>query len=176
MLQITPKAGSISKTTENQVNLAAVKQFRCCFFNFSSKPLNMKSTLTLAFFFAMTASMFAQQTNKWMKDKKNILTITITKDATKAELIDLKDKLWDAYQIKFECPEMEYQKNNKKLKYLSLRVEMPTGEVGTVGTSFIARGQVIGFHWDRNPDTYDEFGVWTKWRVRGMGGVKGVRE
>lgn len=122
----------------------------------------MKCTLTLAFFFAMTVSIFAQQSNKWLKDEKNILTVTITKDATKAELIELKDKLWSQYQIKFECPKMEYQKKSGKLKYLSLRVEMPTGDVGTVGTSFAAPNQVIGFHWDRNPETYDEFGVWSK--------------
>lgn len=122
----------------------------------------MKITLTLAFFFAMSAAVFAQQTNKWMKDEQNILTVTITKDATKAELMELKDKLWDTYKIKFECPKMEFLKNTGKLKYLSLRVEMSTGEVGTVGTSFVAPGQVIGFHWDRNAETYDEFGVWTK--------------
>lgn len=122
----------------------------------------MKCTLTLVFFFAMSASIFAQQTNKWIKDEKNILTVTITEAATKAELLDLKDKLWNQYQIKFECPKMEFRKNDKKLKYLSLRVEMPSGDVGTVGTSFVAPNQVIGFHWDRNPETYDEFGVWTK--------------
>ena len=121
----------------------------------------MKALFTLAAFLFVANFAFAQQ-NKWMKDEKNILTVTITKDATKAELLDLKDKLWDTYQIKFECPKMEFRRNDKKLKYLSLRVEMPTGEVGTVGTSFVAPGQVIGFHFDRNAETYDEFGVWTK--------------
>lgn len=121
----------------------------------------MKAFFTLTAFLFVANFAVAQQ-NKWMKDEKNILTVTITKDATKAELLDLKDKLWDAYQIKFECPKMEFRKNDKKLKYLSLRVEMPTGEVGTVGTSFVAPKQVIGFHWDRNPETYDEFGVWSR--------------
>ncbi len=102
------------------------------------------------------------QQNKWMKDEKNILTVTITNKATKAELMDLQKKLMDTYQIKFECPEMAFQKNEKKLKYLSLRVEMPTGEVGTVSTTFIKPGQVIGFHFDRNEAAFDVFGVWTK--------------
>ena len=121
----------------------------------------MKAFFTLAAFLFLANLAIAQQ-NKWMKDEKNILTVTITESATKAELLDLKDKLWNNYLIKFECPRMEFSKNNKRLKYLSLRVEMHTGEVGTVGTSFIVPGQVIGFHFDRNADTYDEFGVWTK--------------
>lgn len=121
----------------------------------------MKALFTIVFLLAVSTSIFAQQ-NKWMKDEKNILTVTITKDATKAELLDLKDKLWEGYQIKFECPRMEFKKNGNALKYLSLRVEMPTGEVGTVGTSFVAPGQVIGFHFDRNDDAYDIFGVWAK--------------
>ncbi|MCC6726996.1 MAG: hypothetical protein IT258_21015 [Saprospiraceae bacterium] len=121
----------------------------------------MKALTLFVCFVIASSTVFAQQ-NKWMKDEKNILTITITKDATKAELTDLKDKLWDGYQIKFECPKMEFSKKSGKLKYLSLRVEMPTGEVGTVGTSFVAPGQVIGFHFDRNDDAYDIFGVWTK--------------
>ena len=121
----------------------------------------MKTLLTLGFVLFATATIFAQQ-NKWMKDEKNILTVTITKDATKAELLDLQAKLLATYQIKFECPKMEFRKKGGKLKYLSLRVEMSTGEVGTVGTSFIAPEQVIGFHFDRNAETYDEFGVWTK--------------
>lgn len=122
----------------------------------------MKALITLTAFLFMADIAVAQQANKWMKDEKKILTVTINKDATKAELLDLKDKLWDTYQIKFECPKMEFRRNDKKLKYLSLRVEMPTGEVGTVGTSFIAPAQVIGFHFDRNDDAYDIFGVWCK--------------
>lgn len=122
----------------------------------------MRYFITITILLWATAATFAQQKSKWMKDEKNILTITITKDATKAELLELQKLLLDTYQIKFECPKMEFRKNNGKLKYLSMRVEMPTGEVGTVGTSFVATGQVIGFHWDRNPETYDEFGVWAK--------------
>lgn len=121
----------------------------------------MKAFFTLGFLLLAASSIFAQQ-NKWMKDEKNILTVTITKDATKAELMDLKKKLLDTYQIKFDCPQMEFSKNGKQLKYLSLRVEMPTGEVGTVSTTFIKPGQVIGFHFDRNEEAYDVFGVWTK--------------
>lgn len=121
----------------------------------------MRALLSISFFFFASSLLFAQQ-NKWMKDEKNMLTVTINKDATKAELTDLKDKLWEGYQIKFECPKMEFSKKTGKLKYLSLRVEMSTGEVGTVGTSFVAPGQVIGFHFDRNDDAYDIFGVWTK--------------
>lgn len=102
------------------------------------------------------------QENKWMKDEKNILTVTITKEATKAELLDLKGKLWDSYQIKFDYPRMEFHPKDGKLKFLSLRVEMPTGEVGTVGTPFAAPNQVVGFHFDRNDDAYDIFGVWAK--------------
>lgn len=122
----------------------------------------MKITLTLLLFFAMSTSIVAQQSNKWMKDEKNILTVTINKHATKAELLDLKKQIWDTYQIKLDYDRMDFSRNGKKLDYLSLRIEMPTGEVGTVGTSFIAPKQVIGFHWDRNPETYDEFGVWSK--------------
>lgn len=121
----------------------------------------MKAFFALAVLF-FTANFAIAQQNKWMKDEKNILTVSITQDATKAELLDLKTKLWDGYKIKFDCPKMEFSKKNKKLIYLSLRVEMPTGEVGTVGTNFMATGQVIGFHFDRNAETYDEFGVWTK--------------
>jgi hypothetical protein len=128
----------------------------------SSKSLNMKTLFTLTAFLLVANFAVAQQPNKWMKDEKNILTVTLTKEVTKAELLDLSQKLWDAYQIKFECPKMEFRKNDKKLKYLSLRVEMPTGEVGTVGTSFVAPKQVIGFHFDRNDDAYDIFGVWCK--------------
>jgi hypothetical protein len=122
----------------------------------------MKWLIAICFYSLVSHAAFAQQSNKWMKDEKNILTVTISKDATKAELVDLKDKLWEGYQIKFECPRMEFGKKDGKLHYLSLRVEMPTGEVGTVGTSFVAPGQVIGFHFDRNDDAYDIFGVWTK--------------
>ncbi len=121
----------------------------------------MKFIITTAVLLLATVVTFAQQKSKWMKDEKNILTVTITKDATKPELLELQKLLQDTYQIRFESPKMEFRKNGK-LKYLSLRVEMPTGEVGTVGTSFVATGQVIGFHWDRNPETYDEFGVWAK--------------
>jgi hypothetical protein len=129
---------------------------------FFIKTVNMKALITFGVFFLASFAIFAQQSNKWMKDEKNILTVTINKDATKAELTDLKDKLWEGYKIKFECPKMEFSKKTGKLRYLSLRVEMPTGEVGTVGTSFAAQGQVIGFHFDRNDDAYDIFGVWTK--------------
>ncbi len=121
----------------------------------------MKALITIGVLLLASVSIFAQQ-NKWMKDEKNILTVTINKDATKAELVGLKEKFWEGYRIKFECPKMEFSKKTDKLKYLSLRVEMSTGEVGTVGTSFAAPGQVIGFHFDRNDDAYDIFGVWTK--------------
>ncbi|MBI1224772.1 MAG: hypothetical protein GC192_06010 [Bacteroidetes bacterium] len=121
----------------------------------------MKVFAALIFILFSASFSFAQQ-NKWMKDEQNILTVTIDENATKKELLDLKEKLWSGYQIKFDCPRMDISKRTKKLKYLSLRVEMPTGEVGTVGTSFAAPGQVIGFHFDRNPETYDEFGVWSK--------------
>jgi len=121
----------------------------------------MKSFFALAFLFVSAVAAMAQQ-NKWMKDEKNILTVTITKDATKAELLDLKTKLWEQYQIKFECPQMEFRKDNGKLRLLSLRVELPTGELGTVSTTFIKPKQVIGFHFDRNDEAYDVFGVWAK--------------
>ncbi|MCF8246459.1 MAG: hypothetical protein K9J37_12020 [Saprospiraceae bacterium] len=122
----------------------------------------MKALFTLAVFLFVANLAVAQQTNKWMKDENNILTVTINKDATKAELLDLKKQIWDTYQIRLDYDRMDFSRNGKKLDYLSLRIEMPTGEVGTVGTSFVAPKQVIGFHWDRNPETYDEFGVWTK--------------
>jgi hypothetical protein len=121
----------------------------------------MKQLLTFAMLFLSFAAL-AQKGNKWMKDEKNILTVSITNKATKAELLDLKQKLWDTYQIRFDCPNMLFSKNVKKLRFLELRVEMPTEEVGTVSTNFVKPGQVIGFHYDRNPETYSIFGVWTR--------------
>lgn len=130
---------------------------------------HMKSFFTTCTFLLFSLAAFAQQDkqpaapqHKWMKDEKNVLTVSITKDATKAELLDLKKKLLEQYQIKFECPQMEFRKDNGKLRFLGLRVELPTGELGTVSTNFIKPGQVIGFHFDRNDEAYDVFGVWTK--------------
>lgn len=120
----------------------------------------MKMPLLLAFLLVAAASL--AQNSKWLKDENNILTVTITDQATKPQLAELQKQLWDSYQIKFECPEMVFRKQEKKLKSLSIRVEMPTGEVGTVGTSFVKPGQVVGFHFDRNNDAYDVFGVWTR--------------
>ena len=121
----------------------------------------MKAFYTLAAFLFMANLAVAQQ-NKWMKDEQNILTVTITDCATKTELRDLKKQLWDSYQIRFDLERMEFSKNGKKLKALSLRVEVPSGHVGTVSTNFIKPNQVIGFHYDRNDVAYDGFGVWTK--------------
>lgn len=121
----------------------------------------MKALTAISVLLLVGLAAQAQQ-NKWMKDEKNVLTVTITHDATKAELLDLQAKLWKGYEIKFDCPEMKFTSNGKKLKFLSLKVEMPTGELGTVSTSFLKPSQVIGFHFDRNNDAYDVFGVWTR--------------
>lgn len=121
----------------------------------------MKAFFTLGFFLLAASSIFAQQ-NKWMKDEKNILTVTITKSATQSELRELKALLWETYKIRFDMEHIEFSKNQKRLKSLGLRIELPTGDVGTVSTTFIKPGQVIGFHFDRNEEAYDVFGVWAK--------------
>ena len=121
----------------------------------------MKAFFTFSFILFVASLSFAQQ-SKWMKDEKNILTITLNDKITKAERLELKNQLWNTYKIRLDYTKIEVDKQNDKLKALSLKVEVPTGEIGTVGTTFIKPDQVIGFHYDRNAEAYDIFGVWTK--------------
>ncbi|MBI5917689.1 MAG: hypothetical protein HY842_20150 [Bacteroidetes bacterium] len=120
----------------------------------------MKTFLTIvAFLFA--ASLAHAQQNKWLTNEQNVLRVSIADIATKSELASLKKTLWDTYQIRLDYPAMEFRKNNGKLSFLSLKVEIPTGEIGMVSCTFVRSSQRIGFHYARNSKTEDTFGVWT---------------